>query len=126
MQHPASAAGGVIESAARVSWMWGTVDLGELFGFSMPIAEIVLRGSSVYWFLFLLFRAIARRDIGAVGLADILVLVIVADAAQNAMAGGYETISDGMLLIGTIVFWNLAVDWLAYRSPWFRRLAQPS
>jgi uncharacterized membrane protein YcaP (DUF421 family) len=42
------------------------------------------------------------------------------------MAGGYETISDGMLLIGTIVFWNLAVDWLAYRSPWFRRLAQPS
>ena len=49
--------------------MWD-VDLGELFVFSLPIGEIVLRGSVVYWFLFVLFRAVARRDIGAVGLAD--------------------------------------------------------
>jgi uncharacterized membrane protein YcaP (DUF421 family) len=104
--------------------MWD-VDLGELFVFSLPIGEIVLRGSVVYWFLFVLFRAVARRDIGAVGLADVLVVVIIADAAQNAMAGGYESISDGLVLISTIVFWNLAVDWLSYRFPWFRRLAQP-
>ena len=31
--------------------MWD-VDLGELFVFSLPIGEIVLRGSVVYWFLF--------------------------------------------------------------------------
>jgi uncharacterized membrane protein YcaP (DUF421 family) len=105
--------------------MWD-VDLGELFGFSIPVAEIVLRGTAMYWFLFLLFRGIARRDIGAVGLADVLVIVLIADAAQNAMAGGYESISDGFVLIGTIVFWNLAVDWLSYRFPALRRLAQPS
>ncbi len=105
--------------------MWG-VDVGELFVFSLPIGEIVLRGSVMYWFLLVLFRAVARRDIGAVGLADVLVIVIIADAAQNAMAGGYETISDGLVLISTIVFWNVAVDWLSYRFAWFRRLAQPS
>lgn len=105
--------------------MWG-VDLSELFVFSLPIAEIVLRGSVVYWFLFVLFRVVARRDIGAVGLADVLVVVIIADAAQNAMAGGYETISDGLVLISTIVFWNLTVDWLSYRFASFRRLVQPS
>jgi uncharacterized membrane protein YcaP (DUF421 family) len=103
--------------------MWG-VDLSELFGFSLPIAEIILRGTAVYWFLFLLFRVIVRRDIGAVGLADVLLLVIIADAAQNAMAGGYETVSDGLVLISTIVFWNMAVDWLSYRFPRFRHLAQ--
>jgi uncharacterized membrane protein YcaP (DUF421 family) len=104
--------------------MWG-IDLSELFGFSLPIAEIILRGTAVYWFLFLLFRVIVRRDIGAVGLADVLLLVIIADAAQNAMAGGYETVSDGLVLISTIVFWNMAVDWLSYRFPRFRDLAQP-
>ena len=104
--------------------MWD-VDLGELFGFSLPIGEIVLRGPAVYWFLFTLFRMVGRRDIGAIGLGDVLVVVIIADAAQNAMAGGYETISDGFVLIGTIVFWNWAVDWLSYRFAGFRRLAQP-
>lgn len=110
--------------SAGAAQMWD-VDLGELFVLSLPIAEIVLRGSVVYWFLFALFRLIARRDIGAVGLADVLVVVIIADAAQNAMAGGYETISDGLVLISTIVFWNVTVDWLSYRFPSFRRLVQP-
>jgi uncharacterized membrane protein YcaP (DUF421 family) len=105
--------------------MWD-VQVGELFAFSLPVAEIVLRGTAVYWFLFVLFRVVARRDIGAVGLGDVLVVVIIADAAQNAMAGGYETISDGMVLISTIVFWNLVIDWLSYRYEWFQRLAQPS
>jgi uncharacterized membrane protein YcaP (DUF421 family) len=105
--------------------MWD-VDLPQLFKFSLPITEIVVRGSVVYWFLFLLFRVVARRDIGAVGLADVLVVVIIADAAQNAMAGGYESISDGLVLISTIVFWNVVVDWLSYRFAAFRRVAQPS
>jgi uncharacterized membrane protein YcaP (DUF421 family) len=102
------------------------VPLGELFSFSLPVAEIVLRGSSIYWFLFLLFRVVGRRDIGSVGLADVLVIVLIADAAQNAMAGGYDSISDGFVLIGTIVFWNQAVDWASYRFPALRRLAQPA
>jgi uncharacterized membrane protein YcaP (DUF421 family) len=103
----------------------GDVDLLELFGFSLPIAEIVLRGSAVYWFLFIVFRLVGRRDIGSVGLADVLVIVLIADAAQNAMAGGYDSISDGFVLIGTIIFWNQAVDWLSYRFPVLRHLAQP-
>lgn len=104
--------------------MWD-IDPSELFGFSLPVAEIILRGTAVYWFLFLLFRVIVRRDVGAVGLADVLLLVIIADAAQNAMAGGYETISDGIVLISTIVFWNMALDWLSYRFPRLRDVVQP-
>src|SRR5215510_14167436 len=105
--------------------MWD-VDLSELFGFSVSIGEIVVRGSAVYWFLFILFRFVGRRDIGSVGLADVLVIVLIADAAQNAMAGGYESVSDGFVLIGTIVFWNQAVDWLIYRFPSLRPLAEPN
>ncbi len=41
----------------------------------------------MYWFLFLIFRFIIRRDVGSVGLADVLIQVIVADASQNALAG---------------------------------------
>ena len=46
---------------------------------------------------------------GAVGMADMLVLVIISDAAQNAMAGEYKTVTDGFILVGTIIAWNYAV-----------------
>ena len=100
------------------------VDWSELFSFSVPIAELVVRGTAMYWFLFLLFRFVVRRDASGVGMADILVLVIVADAAQNAMAGEYRSISDGMLLISVIVFWNFLVDWLCYRYRFLERVFQ--
>lgn len=100
-------------------------DWGALFGSSVAPLELVVRGSAIYWFLFLLFRLLLRRDVGSVGMADILLLVVVADAAQNAMAGQYSSITDGCILVGTIVGWNLLIDLLALRSPRLRRLFEP-
>ena len=101
------------------------MELGALFGVTMPPGEIVLRGSAIYWFLFLLFRFVMRRDIGSVTIADVLVLVLIADASQNAMAGEYKTVSEGMLLIATIVGWNFVLDWASYRFVWVRKLMSP-
>jgi uncharacterized membrane protein YcaP (DUF421 family) len=104
--------------------LWG-IDWSSLFGLSVAPQEIILRGTAVYWFLFLIFRFVVRRDVGAVGIADLLLLVIVADASQNAMSGDYETISDGMLLVATLIAWNIVLDRLSYRFPAFRRFAEP-
>ncbi len=101
------------------------LDWEGMFKLSMPAIEIIVRGSAVYWFLFLIFRFIVRREMGSVGIADILVVVIIADAAQNAMAGEYKSITDGFVLIATLVFWNLLLDWLGYRFPAIERFAEP-
>jgi len=79
----------------------------------------------VYWLLFLIFRFLLRRDVGAVGIADILLLVIVADAAQNAMSGGYSTFAEGAILVLTIACWNWALDVLSYRFVVVRRFTTP-
>ena len=100
--------------------------MAELFGLSTPFFEIIVRGSVVYWFLFLVFRFVIRRDVGAVGLADVLIIVLVADASQNAMAGEYTSISDGLILIATLIGWNLLLDWLAFRFRRIRRFAEPA
>ncbi len=102
------------------------VDLAELFRLSMPLAEIVLRASAVYVFLFLIFRFVIRRDVGSVDIADVLLLVLVADASQNAMAGEYTTVTDGLVLVSTLIGWNVLLDWLAFRYPAVRRLVEPS
>ncbi len=103
-----------------------SVDWNDLFELSLPLSEILIRGTAMYWFLFLIFRFIVRRDVGAVGIADVLILVIVADAAQNAMSGEYTSVSDGMVLVATLIAWNLFLDWLSFRFVFFRKLAEPS
>lgn len=92
------------------------IDWHALFGLSVPPLELIVRGTAIYWFLFLLFRVVVRRDAGSIGLADILLIVIVADAAQNGMAGEYRSITDGMILIATIAGWNVLLDYAAFRS----------
>lgn len=102
------------------------VDWDLILRFSMSPAEIVIRGSIIYWFIFALLRLSGRRDIGSLGIADLLLIVLVADAAQNAMAGDYKAVPDGLLLIATLVFWSFAVDRACYFWPGVRRVLQPS
>jgi len=97
-----------------------------LFQFGPDPHLLVLRGTAVYWGLFLLFRFLLRRDAGAMGIADILLLVLIADAAQNAMAGGYESVADGALLVLTIALWSWLMDWASWRFKAVRRLAGPT
>ncbi|QOY95897.1 DUF421 domain-containing protein [Massilia sp. UMI-21] len=101
------------------------VDWHALFAFTVAPAELFIRGSLTYFFLFCLFRFVVRRDMGALGISDLLVLVIIADASQNAMAGGYESISDGFLLIATIIGWSYTFNFLGYRYAFFRKFALP-
>jgi uncharacterized membrane protein YcaP (DUF421 family) len=63
---------------------------------------------------------------GAIGMADILVLVIISDASQNAMAGEYKTVTDGFILISTIIAWNYLFDWAGYHFPRLQKLIEPA
>lgn len=94
-----------------------SLEWSEIFGLTVSPWEMVIRGTAMYLFLFLLFRVVIRRRVGAVGMADILIMVIIADAAQNGMAGDYRSVSDGAILVGTIFAWNAIIDWLNFRFP---------
>ncbi len=99
-------------------------DLLALFDIRVAPLEIIVRGTAVYWFLFLMFRFVLRRDVGSVAITDVLFVVIIADAAQNAMAGSYDTISEGFLLVATIAAWNYGLDWAAYHFKPIRHLVE--
>ena len=100
----------------------GSIDWQELFGFTMSPVELVLRGTAMFWFLLLIFRFVLRRDVGSMGVSDFLFVVLLGDASQNAMIGDANSISDGMVLIATLVFWNFALDWASSRFPTAERV----
>jgi uncharacterized membrane protein YcaP (DUF421 family) len=102
------------------------IEWSEMFTFTMSPFELMIRGTLVYLLLFLLFRFVARRDAGSLSVSDLLVLVVIADAAQNAMSGEYKSVVDGAVLIGTIIGWSLLLNFLSFRFKTMRRLVVPS
>jgi uncharacterized membrane protein YcaP (DUF421 family) len=101
------------------------MDWSEIFGVAVSPLELIVRGSAMYLFLFVLFRVVVRRRIGAIGMADILILVIVADAAQNGMSGEYRTVTEAFILVGTLIGWNMLIDWLTFRFPRLQHILEP-
>jgi len=101
------------------------IDWSEVLGITVSPWELMFRGTAIYWFLFLAFRLLVRRDLGSIALSDMLLVILIADAAQNAMSSGYRSVTDGVVLVSTILGWNILVDWVAYRSPRIRRLLLP-
>ncbi|MGM9480255.1 DUF421 domain-containing protein [Roseateles sp. NT4] len=101
------------------------MDFAELFAIHVSPLELIARGTLMYWFLLLIFRFVLRRDPGSLGVADILLVVIIADASQNGMSGSYQTVAEGFILVGTLVFWNYVLDWASFRWEAVHKLTEP-
>jgi len=91
------------------------IDWHQLFVPSGSLVELVIRASLMYLLILAGFR-VFRRDAGSLSVSDLLVVVLIADAAQNGMAGEYHSLTEGALVVATIFAWNYALDWLAFRS----------
>ena len=97
------------------------IDWNKLLVPTVHPLEIVLRVSVMYLLILALMRLL-RRDAGGLSTPDLLVIVLVADAAQNAMASDYHSLTEGVVLVATIFAWNYGLDWLAFRSSWVHGL----
>jgi len=96
-----------------------------MFEVGVSPLELFVRGTALYLFLFAVFRVVIKRRIGSVGLADILVVVLIADAAQNGISGEYRSITEAFVVVGTIVGWTVLIDWLCYRVPALQGWLEP-
>ncbi len=100
------------------------VDWQSVFVPTESLLEIVIRGTIMYLVMFALLR-IFRRQAGSFSIADLLVIVVIADAAQNGMAGDTKSVTEAVLLIGTIILWDFFLDWLGFKSKIFERILEP-
>jgi uncharacterized membrane protein YcaP (DUF421 family) len=105
--------------------LFDPVDWSRLFVPGTPLLETVLRGSCVYLGLFVLMRVVFRRESGAPRISMLLLIVLLADAIQNAMADDYTSVTDGLILVATLMAWDYALDWTASRVPALAALLHP-
>ena len=106
--------------------LFDTTSLSKLFTPTVPLIEAFLRGTVIYLALFAMMRFLAQRGaVAGASLTDLLVLVLITEAATNSLAADYNSITDGIILAAIVIFWSYAVDWLSFHFRPIRRLAYP-
>jgi uncharacterized membrane protein YcaP (DUF421 family) len=85
--------------------------------------DSVTRGAVVYLLLLLIFRLAGRRTLAQMTSFDFVLLLIISEAAQNAMIGDDYSVTNGFLVVLTLValdvllshvkrWWPTAEMWL--------------
>lgn len=100
---------------------WGDVLVPDV-----ALAESFLRASAVYLTLVVLFRVVLKRQTGSLGLPDVLLVVLVSEAASQAITAQANSVPNGLVAVLALLFWSYALDRLADRWPWFRRRLEPA
>jgi uncharacterized membrane protein YcaP (DUF421 family) len=98
----------------------------EVFVPTHSLLEMFVRGSIMYLVIFALLRFVLKRQTGGLSTPDILLVVLLADAAQNGMANEYRSVTEGIIVVCTIIFWNFVIDWLQFHFPAMERLLRPA
>jgi uncharacterized membrane protein YcaP (DUF421 family) len=80
------------------------------------VAEVIIRGTLIYLLLFLVLRFFMNRQAGAVGIPDILVVVLIVEATTDAL-GRNESITEAALVVGTVTAWSYGLQWASYKFP---------
>ena len=83
-----------------------------------------MRSLLVYVFLLLVLRLTGKRQVGQLAPFDLVLLLVLSNAVQNAMNGGDNSITGGILLATTLVAINWAVGFLTFRSKKLERLVE--
>jgi uncharacterized membrane protein YcaP (DUF421 family) len=104
-----------------MDFLWKT-DWGRVFIPEMSLPEILVRGTLTYLGLYLLLRFVLKRQTGQMSLSDLLVVALVAGVCRNPLVRDTYSVTDGLLVVTTVLAWSFALDWLCFHSPWLHKL----
>src|SRR5580704_5289913 len=86
--------------------------------------EFVVRAVVVYMFLLVLLRITGKRQVGQMSAFDLVLLLILSNAVQNAMNGGDNSVTAGLILAVTLVGLNYAMAIISFKSKRFEAFAE--
>jgi uncharacterized membrane protein YcaP (DUF421 family) len=86
------------------------------------VASIVLRTLIVYLFILAGFRLAGKREVGQLAPFDFALILLIANAVQNAMVGPDTSLVGGLVAAGVLLSVNFVLGRLASRSRRLERL----
>jgi uncharacterized membrane protein YcaP (DUF421 family) len=82
--------------------------------------EIVVRASVIFFVLWVITRALGKRELSQLSAFELVLLVVMGDLVQQGVTQNDHSLTGAALAVGTITIWILTFSYASYRS---RRLA---
>ena len=81
--------------------------------------DLVLRTTFVFLLMFLVTRAVGRRELSSMEPFDLILLVVMGDCVQQAVAQSDYSLTGATIVLVTLSLLSVFTAWLSYR---FKRL----
>jgi len=96
----------------------------SMWQLSRPWGEFVLRALLVYVAVLVVFRLQGKREVGQLAPFDLVLLLLVSNAVQNAMNAGDNTVGGGLILLVALAGAHAVTSFLSARSKRLERALQ--
>jgi uncharacterized membrane protein YcaP (DUF421 family) len=95
-----------------------------MFILALPVAEKILRTTSIYFFLVIGLRLAGKRELAQLNPFDLVVLLTLSNTVQNAIIGDDNTVTGGIIGAATLLLVNYLVVRFLFRHGKLDRLVE--
>lgn len=95
-----------------------------MFALQVPWWQIIMRTAIVYLAVYLGLRLMGKRELGQMTVFDLVVILLIANAVQNAMVGPDVSVTGGVLAAFVLLLANRVVAALRLRSEFWGRVLE--
>ncbi len=86
--------------------------------------DLVLRAVVLYFFIYILTRAVGRRELSSLGPIDIILLVVIGDAVQQGLTQDDYSVTGAFIVVGVIALLQVFMSYLSFRFRPLRRVLE--
>src|SRR5881275_140336 len=98
-------------------------DISQVFNLDpASLVVVVVRTVAVYFTLLVLLRIAGKRELGQMTPFDLVVILVISNAVQNAMTGGDNSLTGGIIAAATLTVVNIGVGRWGGKIPFLRRV----
>ena len=96
----------------------------QFLDFGSSLIDVAIRTGIVYVFIVIALKVGGQRDVGQMSRLDLIVLLVIADAVQNAMVGENTTLLGGLVAAAVLVGLDRGLRYLEQRSKRVERIIE--
>jgi uncharacterized membrane protein YcaP (DUF421 family) len=79
---------------------------------------------TIYLFIVIAIRLFGKKELAQLSVVDLVFILLISNAVQNAMVGPDSTLSGGLVAASTLFIVNYLLKFLQYRFPMFKKAVQ--
>jgi uncharacterized membrane protein YcaP (DUF421 family) len=89
-----------------------------------PYLNVVISSATVYLFITVAIRIFGKKELAQLSVLDLVFVLLISNAVQNAMVGSDTSLLGGIIAAGTLFILNFVFKYLMFRSGKFAKLLE--